>query len=144
MGAGFDPTKRIYDCNGEQVTAKLNQVFKNPGPPGHLNPKFKFAKDHNTFDQVPHNQKGNWNALFNAYITAGVDVQGLERTAWKSYLEDLGKGEDGEPGPQQISTIAKIRFDALNNDTGIDTKTHPHGHLQTSQGVIDSPCPMGP
>jgi hypothetical protein len=141
MGAGFDPKIRAYLCNGQQVTAKLNQVFLDPGPPGHLKPKFKYAKDHNTFDQVPLNKKGNWWDLVMAYIRAGVDV-GNEWTAWRSYLEDLGTGEDGDPGPTQISVIAQMRYDALTNDTGIDTKTHAHGHVQTSAGVIDSPCPL--
>jgi hypothetical protein len=138
MGGGFDPKMRNYNCGGQQVTNALNQVFKNPGTP-----KFKYAKDHNTFDQVGHHKKGNWNELLTAYQTAGVDVGG-ELLAWTSYLEDLGTGEDGDPGPQQISKIAKMRLDALNNDTGIDTKTHRHGQVQTSPGVIDSPCPMGP
>src|SRR5438067_405435 len=137
MGAGFDPKIRAYLCNGQQVTAKLNQVFKDPGPPDHLKPKFQYAKDHNIFDRVPLNKKGNWNALLDAYKFAGVDVVG-ELAAWTSYLEDLGRGEDGEPGPQQISVIAQMRYDALIHDTGIDTKTHSHGHVQTSPGVIDS------
>jgi hypothetical protein len=138
MGGGFDPKMRTYNCTGQQVTNALNQVFKNPGTP-----KFKYAKDHNTFDQVPYNKKGNWNALLSAYLTAKVNV-GVELSAWTSYLEDLGMGEDGDPGPQQISEIASMRFNALINDMGIETKTHPHGHVQTSLGVIDSPCPMGP
>ena len=141
MGAGFTRKMRNYDCGGQHVTNALDQVFKNPGPPGHLNPKFKYAKDHNTFDRVPLNKKGNWWDLLMAYIIAGVDV-GDEWTAWRSYLEDLGAGEDGDPGPQQISAIASMRFNALNTDTGIETKTHPHGHVQTSTGVINSPCPL--
>jgi hypothetical protein len=139
MGGAFDPKMRNYDCTGQQVTNALNQVFRNPGTP-----KFKYAKEHNTFDQVGPNTKGNWNALYKAYVTAGVKVSGIELLAWQNYLEDLGTGGDGDPGPQQISLIAKIRFDALNNDKGIETKTHPHGQVQTSPGVIDSPCPMGP
>jgi hypothetical protein len=132
---------RTYKCGGQQVTASLNQVFKDPGTPPHLKPKFQYAKDHNTFDRVPLNKKGNWQDLLNAYTFAGVDV-GNELAAWTAYLEDLGTGEDGDPGPTQISAIASMRFNALNNNTGIDTKTHSHGHVQTSPGVIDSPCPL--
>jgi hypothetical protein len=38
-------------------------------------------------------------------------------------LEIARAGEDNEPGPQSISTIANMRFNALINDTGIVTKT---------------------
>jgi hypothetical protein len=139
MGGAFDPKLRNYNCTGQQVTNALNHVFKNPNTPA-----FKYAKAHNTFDQAIPSTKGNWKQLLSAYQTAKVNVSGIELVAWTHYLEDLGTGEDGDPGPQQISLIAKIRFDALNNDKGTDTKTHPHGHVQTSPGVIDSPCPMGP
>jgi hypothetical protein len=116
-------------------------VFKDPGTPPHLKPKFQYAKDHNTFDQVPLNKTGNWQNLLDAYITAGVHV-GNELQPWTSYLSDLGAGADGDPGPQQISAIASMRFNALINNTGIDTKTHARGHVQTSPGLIDSPCPL--
>jgi hypothetical protein len=139
MGGAFDPKLRNYHCDGQQVTNALNQVFRNPGTP-----KFKYAQDHNTFGQVPQDKTGNWNQLLDAYLTAGVKVDPVEGVAWSNYLEDLGKGDDGDPGPQQISLIAKMRYDALKNGTGIDTKTHPHGRVQTSPGVIDSPCPMDP
>jgi hypothetical protein len=141
MGAGFNPKIRAYLCSGQQVTAKLNQVFQDPGNPTHPNHKFDYAKQNNFFDQVPLNQKGNWWNLLMAYIRAGVDVHD-EWTAWRSYLEDLGTGEDGDPGPAQISVIAQMRYDALTNNTGIYTRTHPNGHVQTSAGVIDSPCPL--
>lgn len=48
----------------------------------------------------------------------------------------------GDPGPKQISAIAAMRFSALTNNTGVETKTHPHGHVQTSAGVIDSLCTL--
>jgi hypothetical protein len=141
MGAGFSAKLRNYDCGGQQVTNKLDQVFRNPGPSGNPNPKFKFAKDHNNFDKVPVNKKDNWKDLLIAYLKAGVDV-GNELPAWVSYLEDLGAGEDGDPGPQQISLIAGIRYNALITNTGIETKTHRSGHVETPPGVIDSPCPL--
>jgi hypothetical protein len=141
MGGSFTRKSRNYDCGGQQITAMLNQVFKDPGTPPNLKPKFQYAKDHNIFDQVPLNKKGNWKDLFIAYVVAGVDV-GKECEAWVSYLEDLGTGEDGDPGPQQISAIASVRYNALINNTPIDTKTHPRGHVQTPAGVIDSPCPL--
>lgn len=141
MGGAFDPKTRNYNCGGQQVTAQLNEVFKDPGTLPHLKPKFQYAKDHNTFDRVPLNKKGNWKDLLDAYKFAEVNVGG-ELAAWTAYLQDLGAGEDGEPGPQQISAIASMRFNALTTNTGIDTKTHPRGHVQTSPGVIDSPCPL--
>jgi hypothetical protein len=141
MGGSFDLKARNYDCGGQAVTAKLNQVFRDPGTPPHLKPKFQYAKDHNIFDRVPLNKKGNWQDLLHAYTFAGVNVGG-ELEAWTAYLTDLGAGEDGDPGPQQISAIASMRFNALNTNTGIDTKTHARGHVQTSPGLIDSPCPL--
>ena len=141
MGGSFDRKIRTFDCNGQHVTNGLDQVFRNPGNPGNPNPKFQYAKDHNTFDRVPLNKKGNWKDLIIAYIIAGVDV-GNEWEAWCAYLEALGAGEDNEQGPQNISAIASMRFNALNTDTGIQTKTHPRGHVQTSPGIIDSPCPL--
>ena len=86
-------------------------------------------------------KKDNWKDLLIAYVVAGVDV-GNEWEAWVAYLRSLGAGGDNEPGPQSISTIASMRFNALINDTAIVTKTHPHGRVQTSPGLIDSPCPL--
>src|SRR4051794_24597760 len=136
MGGSFNAKTKVIDCNGQRVTVGLDQVFKNPG-----NPKFTYAKGHNIFNQVPNAKKDNWKDLIIAYMVAGVDV-GNEWEAWVTYLQGLGAGADGDPGPQQISAIASMRFDALINDKGIVTKTHPRGHVQTSPGLIDSPCPL--
>jgi|SRR5436190_17230055 hypothetical protein len=136
MGGSFNPITQVIDCNGQRVTVGLDQVFKSPG-----SPKYGYAKAHNTFNKVPNAKKDNWKDLFIAYVVAGVDV-GNEWEAWVAYLRSLGAGEDNEPGPQSISTIANMRFNALINDTGIVTKTHPHGRVETSPGEINSPCPL--
>lgn len=136
MGGGFDPKTKVIDCGGQQVTAKLNQVFKNPGTS-----KYLYAQSHNTFDKVPQNAAGNWNDLFNAYVYAGVDV-GPETAAWKYYLSVLGAGASGTSGPQMISLIAQTRYNALTSNQGIDTITHPGGGpVHVTGGTIDSPCP---
>ena len=139
MGSGFNPKTRTIDCNGQLITAKLNQVFKTPGTR-----KYKDAQDNNTFGDI-RNVEGNWKDLLIAYLRAGVDV-GDEFPAWVAYLEALGAGATGTQGPQSIYDIAQTRYNALtaNGGTGIgiDTRTHPHGHVQTSQGLIDSPCPL--
>jgi hypothetical protein len=136
MGGGLDRKTGTFDCNQQQVTAKLDQVFKNPGTA-----KYQYAQAHNIFNTVPNNAAGNWNDLFNAYTFAGVDV-GSETTAWKDYLSVLGAGASGTSGPQTISQIAQTRYDALIQNQGITTKTHGNGGpVHFSQGVIDSPCP---
>jgi hypothetical protein len=138
MGAGFDRKTKAIDCGGQLVTNKLNQVFRNPGNPGNPNPKYQFAKDNNTFDRVLDNVQDNWKDLLIAYVVAGVDV-GNEWPAWAAYLEALGTGPQG---PHNIYLIAKTRFDALNSNVGIDTKTHSGGGgVQGTPTAIDSPCP---
>jgi hypothetical protein len=133
MGGAFDPKTRVIDCSGQQVTAKLNQVFRNPGTR-----EYQYAQAHNTFDKVRENVPGNWQDLLNAYKTAGVDV-GTEWAAWSFYLETLGTGPQG---PQNISLIAQTRYSALTSNEGIDTITHGGGGpVRVTRGTIDSPCP---
>lgn len=138
MGAGFNPLTKVFDCTGQQVVNKLNQIFRNPGNPVNPNPKFQYAQSNNTFDRVLPNVQDNWKDLLIAYVVAGVDV-GNEWPAWAAYLEALGTGPQG---PQNIYAIAQMRFNALNNNQGIDTKTHAGGPVQTSPGTINSPCPL--
>jgi hypothetical protein len=133
MGGGFNPLTRAIDCDGQLITAKLNQVFKNPGTR-----KFKDAQAQNMFDKVLPDDPDNWKDLLIAYVYAGVDA-GDEFPAWVSYLQALGGGLQG---PQYVYAIAQMRYNALINNTGIDTKTHPGGGVQTSKGTIDSPCPL--
>jgi hypothetical protein len=135
MGGSFNPLTKAIDCNGQLITAKLNQVFKTPGTR-----KYKDAQAQNIFDKVLPNAKDNWKDLLIAYVYAGVDA-GDEFPAWVSYLEALGNGPQG---PQYIYAIAQMRYNALtaNPPQGIDTKTHPGGGVQTSAGTIDSPCPL--
>lgn len=135
MGSGFDPKTKAIDCNGQLVTNKLNQVFKNPGTP-----KYQYAQDNNTFDRVLPNAPDNWKDLLIAYVVAGVDV-GNEWPAWAAYLEALGTGPQGS---QNIYAIAKTRYDALTSvpPKGIDTKTHGGGGpVQATPTTINSPCP---
>ena|ERR1700761_5811778 len=132
MGGDFDPKIRMFLCNGQGVTNKLNQVFRNPGTP-----RYQYAQAHNTFGNIQ-NVQGNWKDLIIAYVSAGVDV-GNEGHAWCAYLEQLGAGTQGA---QNIYDIAQTRDTALRNNTGIDTKTHGGGGgVQTPPGIIDSPCP---
>jgi hypothetical protein len=141
MGAGFDRKRMNYDCGGQLVTAKLNQVFRNP-----TSSKYKQARDHNTFGKIQ-NVQDNWKDLIIAYLVAGVDV-GDEFPAWVTYLEALGAGATGTQGPLNIYLIAQARYTALTGDVGMDTKTNGNGgpvHTTPGSGgnptVIDSPCP---
>jgi hypothetical protein len=141
MGSGFDPKTKMLLCNGQLITAKLNQVFRNPGTR-----KYKQAQDSNTFGNIQ-NVEGNWKDLLIAYLYAGVDV-GDEFPAWVAYLEDLGKGATGTLGPQNIYNIAQTRNNALINNLGMETSTRGGGGpVNTKPGsgsqpsTIDSPCP---
>jgi hypothetical protein len=139
MGAGFNLKTRAIDCNGQLITAKLNQVFKTPGTR-----KFKDAQDNNTFGTIQ-NVQDNWKDLLIAYLRAGVDV-GDEFPAWVEYLQRLGAGATGTQGPQSIYDIAQVRYNALtaNGGTGIgvDTSTGPSGGpVHTTPNTIVSPCP---
>lgn len=132
MGSGFNRITRVIACQGQGVTAKLDQVFKNPGTA-----KYQYAQTNNSFDTVT-NTPGNWKDLIIAYVVAGVDIDN-EGHAWVGYLQQLGAN------PQYIFNIAQSRFTALNNGTGIATKTHDpnvSGHAPIiGAGSIDSPCP---
>ena len=85
MGGFFDIKTKTITCNGEQVTAKLNQVFKNPGTS-----KYQQAQANNTFGAIA-NIQGNWKDLIIAYLVAGVDV-GNEWPAWCCLLGATGRG----------------------------------------------------
>jgi hypothetical protein len=129
MGAGFDRKTRMINCNGQAITNKLNQVFKNPGTP-----QYQYAQAHNDFGTIQ-NVQDNWKDLIIAYLVAGVDV-GNEWPAWCAYLKQLGAD------PQNIYLIAQTRFNALNGNGGIDTTTHGGGGpVHTTATTIDSPCP---
>ena len=143
MGAGFDPKIRMFLCNGQGVTNKLNQVFRNPGTP-----QYQYAQDHNTFGNIQ-NVQGNWKDLIIAYVSAGVAV-GNEGHAWCAYLEQLGAGATGTQGPLNIYLIAQARNTALtaHPPQGMDTTTHGNGGpVHTTPGggaqpcMINSPCP---
>ena len=128
-------------CNGQLVTAKLNQVFGTPGNSPYLN-----AQKYNTFGGIQ-NVQGNWKDLIIAYVVAGVDV-GKEWPAWVAYLEQLGAGATGTQGPLNIYNIAQARNTALTGDVGMDTTTNGNGGpVHTTPGgggqpcKIDSPCP---
>ena len=143
MGAGFDLKTRVIMCNGQQVTAKLNQVFRNPGTP-----QYQQAQANNTFGAIQ-NVQDNWKDLIIAYLRAGVDV-GNEFPACVAYLETLGAGATGTQGPLNIYNIAQARNTALtaNPPQGMDTTTNGNGgpvHTHPGSGAnpatIDSPCP---
>jgi hypothetical protein len=142
MGGSFDVTTGMIDCNGQLVTAKLNQVFRNPGTR-----KYKQAQDSNTFGNIQ-NVEGNWKDLLIAYLYAGVDV-GDEFPAWVTYLQTLGAGATGTQGPINIYLIAQARYNSLIGNVGMDTKTNGNGGpVHTMPGsagaqpsLIDSPCP---
>ncbi len=142
MGGGFTRTRAIT-CTGQQITARLNQVFRTPGTP-----QYQAAEANNTFGAIQ-NVQGNWKDLIIAYLRAGVDV-GNEFPAWVAYLEILGAGATGTQGPQNIYDIAQTRNTALTTKPpqGIDTNTHPGGGpVRTAPAAggnpatIDSPCP---
>lgn len=138
MGGSFDARTRVILCNGQGVTNKLNQVFRNPATP-----QYQKAQANNTFGNIQ-NVQGNWKDLIIAYLTAGVDVGG-EWPAWCAYLEQLGAGPQGA---QNIYLIAQARNTALTGNVGMDTTTHGGGgpvHTIPGSGsqpsMIDSPCP---
>ena len=142
MGGGFDRKTRMLLCSGEQVTSKLNQVFRNPGTPQYQ--QAQGAKS--LFGDIVQRGlvKDNWKDLLIAYLIAGVDVD-KEFPAWCFYLETLGAGAQGQ---QNIIDIAQARFTALDNNQGMYTHTHSGGgHVHTTPGSgsnpadIDSPCP---
>ncbi len=144
MGGFFDIKTRTINCNGQTVTAKLNQVFKNPSTQA-----YKRAQANNTFGNIQ-NVKDNWKDLIIAYLVAGVDV-GDEWPAWCTYLEQLGAGATGTQGPTNIWLIAQARNSALTATPpqGMDTSTNGNGgpvHTTPGSGpnpvtTIDSPCP---
>jgi hypothetical protein len=141
MGGAFDVKNRMILCDGQGVTIRLNQVFRNPG-----SRKYKQAQDSNTFGNIQ-NVEGNWKDLLIAYLYAGVDV-GDEFPAWVAYLESLGAGATGTQGPLNIYLIAQARNAALTGNVGMDTTTNPSGgpvHTRHGSGAqpttIDSPCP---
>jgi hypothetical protein len=127
MGGSFDIKTKLITCGGEQVTAKLNQVFLNPGTQPYQQPPYQ----------------DNWKDLLIAYLIAGVNA-GNEFPAWCFYLEAVGA--------QNIKAIAEARYDALNSNQGMLTHTHGGGggvHTTPGNGSgpgsqpadIDSPCP---
>ncbi len=141
MGGAFDFRTKKFDCNGQAVIVRLNQVFRDPN-----SRKYKLAQDNNTFGDVQ-NVEGNWKDLLIAYLRAGVDV-GDEFPAWVAYLEELGAGPTGTQGPQNIYNIAQTRFLALSGSVGMDTNTQggggpvrTHHGSGASPSTIDSPCP---
>lgn len=143
MGAGFDRRTRAIMCNGQTVTAKLNQVFGNPSTQA-----YQQAQANNTFGNIQ-NVQNNWKDLIIAYLVAGVDV-GKEFPAWVAYLEQLGAGATGTQGPLNIYLIAQARNAALTASPpqGMDTTTNSNGgpvHTHPGSGAnpstIDSPCP---
>ena len=135
MGGAFIPKTGEILCDGQLVTAKLNQVFKNPGTR-----KYKQAQDNNTFGAIK-DVEGNWKDLLIAYLSAGVDV-GDEFPAWVRYLQLLGAGATGTQGPKNIFLIAQTRYNALNSNVGMDTNTRGGGGpVHTTPNTIDSPCP---
>jgi hypothetical protein len=147
MGAGFSPKTNMIEYNGQQVTIKLDQVFRNPGTP-----RYQKAQAASQYFGNVKNEKDNWKDLLIAYLRAGVDV-GNEFPAWCEYLSQLGAGNTGTQGPQNIYDIAQARFNALthNPPQGMQTRTHGGGgpvHTQPGSGAnpadIDSPCPPGP
>jgi hypothetical protein len=140
MGGAFDFRTKKFDCGGQAVVAKLNQVFGNPATNA-----YKQAQANNTFGNIQ-NAQDNWKDLIIAYLVAGVDV-GTEFPAWVAYLEQLGAGATG---PQNIYAIAQARNTALtaNPPLGMDTSTNGNGgpvHTHKGSGAnpttIDSPCP---
>lgn len=145
MGGAFNPITQAIECNGQQVTIRLNQVFRNPG-----SPRYQKAQANNTFGSIG-NVEDNWKDLIIAYLRAGVDV-GDEFPAWVAYLQKLGRGATGTQGPLSIYMIAQARNQALLANRGMDTSTHgPGGPVHTTPGsgsgpssdpaTIDSPCP---
>jgi hypothetical protein len=143
MGSGFDPKTKMMLCNGQLITAKLNQVFRTPGTR-----KYRDAQANNTFGAIQ-NVEGNWKDLLIAYLRAGVDVSD-EFPAWVAYLEALGAGPTGTLGPQNIYNIAQTRYTALTSTppVGMETNTRAGGGpVNTRPGsgaqpsTIDSPCP---
>jgi hypothetical protein len=136
MGGGFDEKGRMVSCNGQNVLAQLNQVFGQPN-----SAKYRYARSHNTFGAIQ-NVQDNYKDLVLAYLAAGLDVE----AAWHAYLKLLGT--TGAQGAQNIYDIAQTRFNSLNGNVGIDTKTHTGGNVHTRPGSgsapseIDSPCPV--
>lgn len=147
MGAGFNPKTRVILCSGQQITNKLDQVFRNPGTP----PYQQAQGVSSDFGDIVQNGavQNNWKDLLIAYLRAGVDV-GNEFPAWVEYLEQLGSGAGG---PQNIVEIARLRYNSLTGDNGngigMATSTGPHGQpVHTNPGspghlaTIVSPCPV--
>jgi hypothetical protein len=136
MGGSFDEVGNMVSCNGQSVLAQLNQVFGQPN-----SAKYRYARSHNTFGAI-HNVQDNYKDLALAYLTAGLDID----AAWYAYLQLLGTGPQGNP--QNIYDIAQTRFNSLNNNVAMDTKTHGGGNVHTIPGSgskpaeIDSPCPL--
>jgi hypothetical protein len=142
MGGSFDIKTRLIDCGGQQVTNKLNQVFRNPGTPPYQQALGAIDLFKTIAQQNPY--QDNWKDLLVAYLVAGVDVD-KEFPAWIFYLQAVGS--------QNITAIAKARFDALNSNQGMVTHTHGGGgRVNTTPGNgsgpssqpadIDSPCPI--
>lgn len=128
MGGAID---QDIICSGEDVITILNRVFGNKNSAA-----FKYAKDNNQFNQVPVNQQGNYVQLISAYVAAKLNVG----PGWTNYLSKLD--------PQDISAIAKFRYNGLTQDMGMRTMIHPGRGVQTRPGtgldevIIDSPCPI--
>jgi hypothetical protein len=143
MGSGFDEAGRMAFCDGKDVLKRLNDVFGDPNSKAFQ--QAQAAKDE--FAAVP-NGDNNYLALIKAYNAAGVSVSVTD--PWGLYLKLLGTAQP--QGPDNISAIAQIRYDGLNNSVAMETIVHmpKHGgHVHTRRGSkaglssqIDSPCPM--
>ncbi len=138
---GFDEHGNMTQCLGDDVLRELNHVFSNKDSLA-----YKKAKANNRFGTVK-NEPGNYDALINAYVAAGLDVNGFGR--WSAYLRLLGTVQP--QGPQNIYDIAQTRYKALNADEGMSTVVHEPengGHVRITPGagidphVISAPCPM--
>jgi hypothetical protein len=135
MGGSFDLKGRMIACAGTAILQELDKVFahKNSDP-------YRNAKKNNTFGAIKDVQD-NYKDLIIAYVVAGVDVGPDEWPAWCAYLKLLGTSPTGSS--QNIYKIAQTRYNALNGDVEVTTKTHGGGGpVQTQPGEINSPCPL--
>jgi len=134
-------------CDGNDVIDELNAVFEHPD-----STRYEYAKSHNTFGDIK-NAEGNYQALIDAYRTAGVPVPVGGR--WQEYLTSLGTvpadGPEPAAGPQNIYDIAQMRYRGLIKNKKMKTKLHKPqkgGHVHTQDGsgdqpsLIDSPYPL--
>ena len=130
-------------CTGDDVKKALNDVFGHPNSNGYQDAK-KAAQA--LFQGVPQNTADNWRQLYAAYQAAYAAAGVTICANWQPYLQSLGE-VDPQQGPQNISDIAKARYDGLNGGKIMKTKTHtPQGqhvvkvtHEADGSITIDSP-----